>query len=61
MPLIYVCPKSQVPDVAERLKPSHLITLLDPADHMPTPEGLAADRHLRLGARRRRRLQLPAC
>ena len=49
MPLIYVCPKSQVPDVAERLKPSHLITLLDPADHMPTPEGLAADRHLRLG------------
>jgi predicted protein tyrosine phosphatase len=49
MPAIYVCPKSQVPDVSERLKPSHLITLLDPADHMPTPEGIAAQRHLRLG------------
>jgi predicted protein tyrosine phosphatase len=49
MPLIYVCPKSQVPEVAERLKPSHLITLLDPADEMPTPEGIAALRHLRLG------------
>ena len=49
MPAIYVCPKSQVPDVAERLRPSHLITLLDPADHMPTPDGIAGDRHLRLG------------
>ena len=49
MPAIYVCPKSQVPEVAARLKPSHLITLLDPADHMPTPEGIAALRHLRLG------------
>jgi predicted protein tyrosine phosphatase len=49
MPAIYVCPKSLVPDASERLKPSHLITLLDPADHMPTPEGIAAQRHLRLG------------
>ena len=49
MPAIYVCPKSQVPDAAERLRPSHLITLLDPADEMATPEGIAAHRHLRLG------------
>lgn len=49
MPLIYVCPKSQVPDAAERLRPSHLITLLDPRDEMPTPESIAAHRHLRLG------------
>ena len=49
MSAIYVCPKSQVPDAAERLKPSHLITLLDPADDMPTPDGIAAHRHLRLG------------
>ena len=38
MPLIYVCPKSQVPDAARQLRPSHLITLLDPTDDMPTPE-----------------------
>ena len=49
MSAVYVCPKSQVPDAAERLKPSHLITLLDPSDDMPTPEGVAAHRHLRLG------------
>ncbi len=49
MSAIYVCPKSQVPDAAERLRPSHLITLLDPSDEMPTPEGIAAHRHLRLG------------
>jgi predicted protein tyrosine phosphatase len=49
MPAIFVCPKSQVPDAAARLKPSHLITLLDPRDEMPTPEGIAAHRHLRLG------------
>jgi predicted protein tyrosine phosphatase len=49
MPLIYVCPKSQVPEAAERLRPSHLITLLDPRDEMPTPECVPASRHLRLG------------
>ena len=49
MPLIYVCPKSQVPEAAERLRPSHLITLLDPRDEMATPEGIPAHRHLRLG------------
>lgn len=49
MPLIYVCPKSQVPEVAERLRPSHLITLLDPRDEMPTPECVVSHRHLRLG------------
>jgi predicted protein tyrosine phosphatase len=49
MPLIYVCPKSQVPDAAERLRPSHLITLLDPRDDMPTPECVPPQRHLRLG------------
>ena len=49
MPLIYVCPKSQVPEAAEQLRPSHLITLLDPADEMATPEGIPAHRHLKLG------------
>lgn len=49
MPAIYVCPKSKVPDSVLRLRPSHLITLLDPADDMPTPEDVPGHRHLRLG------------
>lgn len=49
MPAIYVCPKSKVPHSVERLRPSHLITLLDPHDDMPTPEDFPGHRHLRLG------------
>lgn len=49
MPLLYVCPKSKVPEAARDLRPSHLITLLDPADIMPTPEEVSGHRHLRLG------------
>jgi predicted protein tyrosine phosphatase len=49
MPAIYVCPKSKVPDSVLRLRPSHLITLLDPADDMPTPDDFPGHRHLRLG------------
>ena len=49
MPAIYVCPKSQVPDAARQLRPSHLITLLDPADEMPTPDEVPGHRHLKLG------------
>jgi predicted protein tyrosine phosphatase len=49
MPAIYVCPKSKVPESVQRLRPSHLITLLDPSDDMPTPEDFPGHRHLRLG------------
>lgn len=49
MPSIFVCPKSKVPTVANRVRPSHLITLLDPTDEMPTPEEVSGHRHLRLG------------
>ena len=49
MPAIYVCPKSQVPEAARQLRPSHLITLLDPADDMPTPDEVPGHRHLKLG------------
>lgn len=49
MPAIYVCPKSKVPNAARDLRPSHLITLLDPSDDMPTPEHVSGHRHLRLG------------
>jgi predicted protein tyrosine phosphatase len=49
MSAIYVCPKSKVPEAVARIRPSHLITLLDPTDDMPTPEELPGHRHLRLG------------
>ena len=49
MPAIYVCPKRQVEEAARKLRPSHLVTLLDPADDMPTPEEVSGHRHLRLG------------
>lgn len=49
MPAIYVCPKSQVPEAARQLRPSHLITLLDPSDDMPTPDEVPGHRHLKLG------------
>ncbi len=49
MPAIYVCPKSKVPGVTKQIRPSHLITLLDPHDDMPTPEDISGHRHLRLG------------
>ncbi len=49
MPVIHVCPKSQVAALSERIRPSHVITLLDPADEMPTPNGVAGHRHLKLG------------
>lgn len=49
MPAIYVCPKSKVPSVTAQIRPSHLITLLDPHDEMPTPEGVLGQKHLKLG------------
>ena len=49
MPEIYVCPKSKVPGVTLQIRPSHLITLLDPHDEMPTPGEISGHRHLKLG------------
>lgn len=49
MSAIYVCPKSKVPSVTQQIRPSHLITLLDPRDEMPTPDDILAHRHLKLG------------
>jgi predicted protein tyrosine phosphatase len=49
MPAVYVCPLARVPSAVLELKPSHLITLLDPKDVIPTPEGIAPDRHLKIG------------
>jgi predicted protein tyrosine phosphatase len=49
MPLIAVCSLVLVPETIARLKPWGLITLLDPATMIETPEGIGADRHLKVG------------
>ncbi len=49
MPLIAVCSLALVPSTAARLKPWGVITLLDPATMIETPNGIAPDRHLKVG------------
>ncbi|MDO8900485.1 MAG: hypothetical protein Q7V15_03940 [Phenylobacterium sp.] len=44
-----VCGLADLPRVISARRPSHLVTLLDPTTMIPTPEGVAADRHLQLG------------
>lgn len=46
---IIVSGLAEVPALILRRKPSHLVTLLDPATMIETPAGLAPDRHLKLG------------
>lgn len=48
-PVIYVCPLATVPDAIRKVRPSHLVSLLDPESMIETPEGVARERHLRLG------------
>lgn len=46
---IIVCGLAEVPGVIASRRPSHMVTLLDPASMIETPAGVAADRHLRIG------------
>ena len=46
---LIVCGLAEVPALIARHKPSHLVTLLDPATMIATPQGLTTDRHLKLG------------
>jgi len=46
---LIVCGLSEVERIIAARRPSHMITLLDPASMIETPAGLAAERHLRLG------------
>lgn len=46
---LIVCPLSQVGAVIAARRPSHLVTLLDPASLIDTPPGVAPEQHLRLG------------
>jgi predicted protein tyrosine phosphatase len=49
MPRLLVCPLSGLPDALQTHAPSHLVSLLSPEHMIPTPDGFAPDRHLRLG------------
>jgi predicted protein tyrosine phosphatase len=44
-----VCGLADVAPLIAARRPSHLITLLDPATMIATPDGVAPDRHLKLG------------
>lgn len=46
---VIVAPLSFVELVARTRRPSHVLTLLDPDHHVPTPQGIAPERHLRIG------------
>lgn len=46
---IIVCGLSHLPNLMASRRPSHLVTLLDPASMIETPEGHDPDRHLKLG------------
>ncbi|MFN3514177.1 MAG: tyrosine phosphatase family protein [Phenylobacterium sp.] len=45
---LIVCGLADVAGLIAARRPSHMVTLLDPASMIGTPPGLAADRHLRL-------------
>ena len=45
---LIICGLSEVPRLIEARRPSHLVTLLDPASMIDTPAGVGAERHLRL-------------
>jgi len=46
---LIVCGLDKVEQVIAQRRPSHMITLLDPASMIATPAGLTPDRHLKLG------------
>ncbi|MDE2489155.1 MAG: tyrosine protein phosphatase [Alphaproteobacteria bacterium] len=46
---LIVCGLADVEPLVAARRPSHMITLLDPATMIETPAGLAPERHLKLG------------
>ena len=44
-----ICGLAEVPAVIKARRPSHMVTLLDPASMIATPAGIEATNHLRLG------------
>jgi predicted protein tyrosine phosphatase len=47
--MIYVCSLQEMPEHARALRPSHLVSVVAPEELPPTPPGIRADRHLRIG------------
>ncbi|MDX9998166.1 MAG: protein-tyrosine phosphatase family protein [Phenylobacterium sp.] len=47
--VLIVCGLAPLTRVIEARRPSHVITLLDPATLIETPAGIAPDRHLKVG------------
>jgi predicted protein tyrosine phosphatase len=47
--MIYVCNLIEMPDHAEALGVSHLVSLVSPNEQPLTPTGITADRHHRVG------------
>jgi predicted protein tyrosine phosphatase len=47
--VVYVCSLEEMPRHVQRLRPSHLVSLVAPEEQPPTPPGIAGSRHLRLG------------
>ena len=48
-PAIYVSSLHEMPGHVARLGPSHLVSLVNPEEMPPTPGGITAERHLRVG------------
>jgi predicted protein tyrosine phosphatase len=48
-PSIYVSSLHEMPEHVARLRPSYLVSLVNPEEMPPTPGGVAAERHLRVG------------
>ncbi|MAM95493.1 MAG: tyrosine protein phosphatase [Parvibaculum sp.] len=46
--MIYVSPLSAVEDAIRDIRPSHLVSLLDPDSMIDTPQGVVPTQHLRL-------------
>jgi predicted protein tyrosine phosphatase len=47
--MIYVCSLAEMPFHVARLRPTHLVSLVNPEELPRTPDGLLPDRHLKVG------------
>ena len=47
--MIYICCLAEMPIHVERLRPSHLVSLVAPEELPPTPAAIIASRHLAMG------------
>ena len=48
MPYVYITSLSEMPQQAKRLRPTHLISIIEPELQPPRPDEIDAERHLRI-------------